>query len=295
LPTLRILHALGSHVDVLWGEVRLARYVHRPDMPQLESPKPYLHPVRTLDGDLVTAYRPHDHVWHKGIQLALPHVGHENFWGGVTWVRGEGYQQLDNNGSMDHVEFEALEADGERARIAERLAWRTQAGEHVIDERRSLGFTVLDGAWVLSFESALTNRSGGDLVFGSPTTNGRPNAGYGGLLWRGPREFSGGEVLLPGGPRPEEDAMGASSPWVAFIGTHDETLRKTTLAFYANGAEPPWFVRSGVYAVTGPAPWFHDEQTLGDGETLELNCDIAIADGAWTADEVEAFRAGVAA
>jgi hypothetical protein len=196
---------------------------------------------------------------------------------------------------MDHVEFEALAAEGERALIAERLAWHTQAGEHWADERRTLELRVLGDAWALGWRSEIHNVSGRDLVFGSPTTNGRPNAGYGGLLWRGPREFSGGEVLLPGGPTPEEEAMGATSRWVAFVGTHDETLRQTTLAFYANGAEPPWFVRSGVYAVTGPAPWFHSEQTLADGEALELSCDIAIADGAWTADEVEAFRAGVAA
>src|SRR5215218_512999 len=67
LSELKITHALGSHVDVAWGDVTLFRYVHHPDVPQLESPKPYLHPVRTLAGDLVTAYRPHYHVWHKGI------------------------------------------------------------------------------------------------------------------------------------------------------------------------------------------------------------------------------------
>ncbi len=285
MKQLRIHHALGEHVDVRWGEVPLARYVHRPDVPQLESPKPYLHPVRTLAGDLVTTYRPHDHVWHKGIQLALPHVGSENFWGGVTWVRGEGYRQLENNGSMDHAEFEALEADGDRARIAERLAWHTQAGEHWIDERRTLDFRVLGDAWALGWRSELHNRSGRELAFGSPTTNGRPNAGYGGLLWRGPRDFSGGEVLVPGGARPEEDVMGTTSPWVAFVGTHDGTLRRTTLAFYADA---PWFVRSGVYAVVGTAPFFHDELTLADGETLELACDIAVADGAWSPEQVEA-------
>jgi hypothetical protein len=290
VSSLRIVHALDSHVVVAWGEVPLVRYVHRPDVPQLESPKPYLHPVRTLSGDLVTAYRPHDHVWHKGIQLALPHVGPENFWGGVTWVRGEGYRQLENNGSMDHVEFDALEADGETARIAERLAWHTQAGEHWIDERRELQFRVLGDAWVLSWFSELENVSGRSLDFGSPTTHGRPNAGYGGLLWRGPRSFTGGEVIVPGGPVPEEEAMGSTRPWVAFVGTHDETIRRTTLAFFADGAEPPWFVRSGPYAVCGPAPWFHAEQTLGDGESLTLGCDVAIADGAWTAEQIEAFR-----
>ena len=237
----------------------------------------------------MTAYRPHDHVWHKGIQLALPHVGHENFWGGVTWIRGKGYEQLDNNGSMDHVGFDVLEADGDTARIEERLAWHTQAGEHWIDERRTLGFRVLGDAWVLSFATQIENRSGQDLVFGSPTTNGRPQAGYGGLLWRGPRSFSGGDVVVPGGVRDEEDVMGTSSSWVAFVGTHDESMRRTTLAFYSD-AEPPWFVRSGVYAVIGPAPWFHEEETLADGGTVELRCDIAIADGAWSEEDVEAFR-----
>lgn len=291
MPELSILHALGRHVDVRWGQVPLLRYVHRPDVPQLESPKPYLHPVRTLAGDLVTAYRPHDHVWHKGIQLALPHVGPENFWGGVTWVRDEGYRQLDNNGSMDHVAFDALQADGDRARIEERLAWHTQAGERWIDEERSLGVRVVDGAWVLSFATRLANRSGRDLALGSPTTHGRPHAGYGGLLWRGPRSFSGGQVVVPGGPRSEEEVMGTRAPWLAFVGTHDETMRQTTLAFFADGDEPPWFVRSGVYAVVGPAPFFHEEHTLEAGGELELSYDVAIADGAWTSDDVEGFRA----
>jgi Methane oxygenase PmoA len=285
VPELKITHARGSHVDVAWGDVTLFRYVHRPDVPQLESPKPYLHPVRTLAGELVTAYRPHDHVWHKGIQLALPHVGQENFWGGVTWVRGKGYEQLANNGSMDHAGFEALEADGDRALIDERLRWHTQAGEHWIDERRTLAVRVPgDATWVLSWASELENRSGHDLVLGSPTTNGRPDAGYGGLLWRGPAGFAGGEVLVPGGG----EAMGARGSWLAFVGPG------STLAFLS-GAEPPWFVRSEPFAVAGPAPWFHEEETLAAGDTLELRCDIAIADGAWTADDVEAFRTGAMA
>jgi hypothetical protein len=295
LSELKITHALGSHVDVHWGDVTLFRYVHHPDVPQLESPKPYLHPVRTLGGDLVTAYRPHDHVWHKGIQLALPHVGHENFWGGVTWIRGKGYEQIDNNGSMDHVGFEALEADGDRALIDERLQWHTQAGEHWIDERRTLGVRVVgDSTWVLTWASEMENHSGQDLVFGSPTTNGRPNAGYGGLLWRGPRSFTGGEVLTSEGVQDEEAVMGTSGPWVAFRGTQDESMRRQTLAFFSD-AEPPWFARSGPYAVIGPAPWFHEEETLADGATFELRCEIAIADGAWTAEDAEAFRAGATA
>ena len=159
---------------------------------------------------------------------------------------------------MDHVEFEALEEEGERALIAERLTWHTHAGAHWIDERRTLAFRVRGDAWELGYRSELVNRSGQDLVFGSPTTNGRPDAGYGGVLWRGPRLFTGGRVL--GG------AMGAESPSVAFVG-------ESTLTFHA---DTTWFVRSTPFPVVGTAPFFHAEQTLGDGETMVLDCDITV-------------------
>ena len=44
-------------------------------------PRPYFHPVRTLGGDVVSLYRPHDHVWHKGIALSLPNVGNRELLG----------------------------------------------------------------------------------------------------------------------------------------------------------------------------------------------------------------------
>jgi hypothetical protein len=66
-------------VTVRWADRELFRYVYLPGDPQVESPRPYFHLVRTLRGHLVTIYRPHDHIWHKGIALSLPHVGEENF------------------------------------------------------------------------------------------------------------------------------------------------------------------------------------------------------------------------
>ena len=31
----------------------------------------------------MTGYRPHDHRWHKGLQMTWTHVSGENFWGGL--------------------------------------------------------------------------------------------------------------------------------------------------------------------------------------------------------------------
>ena len=63
-----------------------------------------------------------------------------------------------------------------------------RAGARLFTERRTIGARVLDDdSWPPTFETAMTNLSASDIVFGSPTTKGRENAGYGGLFWRGPR------------------------------------------------------------------------------------------------------------
>ena len=84
MNTLEISHDLGASVTVRDGDTELFHYVYQPGTVQLESPKPYIHPLRTRAGKVVSLFRPHDHVWHKGIAWSLPHVGEENFWGGPT-------------------------------------------------------------------------------------------------------------------------------------------------------------------------------------------------------------------
>ncbi|WP_206061224.1 PmoA family protein [Nonomuraea basaltis] len=281
--TLQANHALGRSVTVSAGDVELFSYVYSPDTPVLESPKPYLHPIRTVGGRLVSLFRPHDHVWHKGIAWSLPHVGEHNFWGGPTYVHGKFYVQLENNGSATHREMTTLTAEGDRVEIGHTLDWTSQAGAPVIEERRSLAATVLDGAtWALVFDTAMTNVSGGTLDFGSPTTKGRENAGYGGLFWRGPRSFTGGVIQSPAGAGGDE-LRGTRAEWFGFRGRHDETGDHSTVVMVddaANPQHPPqWFARSEDFACLCPAPFFSEEVPLPDGETLRFRYAVVIADG----------------
>jgi hypothetical protein len=265
-------------VAIRWDDSELFRYVYRPDDPVLESPRPYLHPVRTLGGDLVTLYRPHDHVWHKGISLALPNAGPHNFWGGPTYVRGEGYVQLPNNGTTRHEEFEA---SGDN-RLTERLTWLARRGAKVAEESRRLEVSVWPdaGVWALRFETSVRNVSGGELRFGSPTTQGRPSAGYGGLFWRGPRSFTGGKVMTPEAEGGDE-LMGVRAPWLAFAGQHDGHGRWNTLIFLDDQALPgQWFVRSTPFAAVCPAPFFAAEHPVATGEMLNLRYVIIVCDRA---------------
>lgn len=273
----------GYVLRVSRGDIELLSYVYQPREPQVESPRPYLHPVRTLAGDVVSIYRPHDHVWHKGIALSLPNVGRANFWGGPTFVRDEGYQQLPNNGAMRHVSFAELVSDGTSARIAHALDWITEQGAKLFTEDRTMRVSLVDGGWLLDFSTELTNVSGQSIALGSPTTEGRPNAGYGGLMWRGPRSFSGGKVVLPDAVGGDE-LMGARAPWLAFQGRHDEHGRWSTLVFLdapTNQGHPTrWFVRSEPFACACPAPFFAEEVPVAAGETFGLRYGVVVADGA---------------
>lgn len=280
----------GSSLTFKAGVRQIASYTYRPTDDQYESPRPYFHPLTTLEGDEVTIYRPWDHVWHKGLSWALPNVGPHNYWGGVTYTREAGYSNLDNNGAMNHEAFSSIEETESSISAAETLLWTAQPaqsgaeGAPLIREQRRFAVQLLPsvGAWALLFETEMSNVSDAEIRIGSPTTEGRDNAGYGGLFWRGPRAFTGGTFRSEVGSGTDE-LMGTRSPWIAFTGQHDGTCRKSTILFVEDqanlGASNQWFARSSPFACLGSAPFFSEEVPLKEGEPLKYRYAVVIADG----------------
>ena len=277
-------HLNDQSVTVSLGDLEIATYTYDATDEQRESPRPFFHPLRTTAGETISVYRPWDHVWHKGIAWSLPHFGDDNFWGGPSYRRGEDYTWLPNNGSMRHERVVDAGLDGGAFRFVHTLRWWTQAGKHVVDETRTI--RIAPGAdstsWTLHFETEMTNVSGHDIQIGSPTTEGRENAGYGGLFWRGPREFAGGRIVGPGGATGEQ-LRGTRGPWLAFVGQHDDTCRFSTVLIAddtANPQHPPeWFARSEPFACFGPAPFFSKEVPFVAGDTMVNRYAVVVADG----------------
>jgi predicted dehydrogenase len=276
--------ALYSELDVPWAAPRavlrvrdraVAEYNWRPDLATTLSPRPYLHPVRTLGGVTVTELNPADHVHHLGVSVAIADVGGRNFWGGRTYVRDVGPTWLDDHGVQRHLTFVRRDDRG----FTETLRWAGPDGVEILDEERTVTAAPLAGCWALDFRFTLTNLTGSRLLVQSSATKGRAGAGYGGFFWRAPGSSTGREAFIPDGGEPH----GSRAPWLAMSGSAPEG--DWTLVFVQDA--DPWFVRVEEYPGAGPAlAW---DQPLVVERTLTRRVVTVVADGRLSRAQAEAL------
>lgn len=290
-----LIHTLHDALELRYRDQTLFRYVYASKNPAVESPRPYFHPMKTLAGNEISLFRPYDHLWHVGLSMTMAQLSGENFWGGRTYTReAAGYVQLENNGRIEHRDWQEITCD-EQMRGIERLQWITQAGATWLEEERHLAVNEIEpeaGYWSLDLAFRLHNVSQRPLLFGSPTTEGRPAAGYGGLFWRGPRSFLHGQILAAGGLEGPE-IMGQSAPWLAFTGWHDGNSQQSTILFIDQPGNPryptQWFVRNDPYACVSCSFMFDEYYTLAPEAILELIYRVVIANGAWSRAQIEHY------
>ncbi|MEV3991653.1 PmoA family protein [Streptomyces sp. NPDC049837] len=259
----------------------VARYLHRPDLALRLSPRPYLHPVTTLGGTPVTEERPEDHLHHLGVSVAVPDVSGHNFWGGRTYVRDRGPADLDNHGVQYHEGWKLRDPDG----FVEDLSWRAE-GRELLRERRTVAATELTAtAWALDFTFSLTNPGPENLSIGSPATNGRQGAGYGGFFWRAPRQAAAPGVFTAD-VQGESSVHGRVADWLALTGP-DWTL---VFAGATEGTrKDPWFVRTGEYPGVGSSLVWDERLPIATGATVVRRVVTVVADGALGRGEAAAL------
>ncbi|MFE9648597.1 PmoA family protein [Streptomyces sp. NPDC006365] len=259
----------------------VGRYVTRPELPVRLSPRPYLHPVTTLAGTAVTELSPADHTHHLGVGVAVPDIEGYNFWGGRTYVRGQGPTELDNHGTQRHSAFQLRDPDG----FVEELRW-VAAGSELLRERRTVAATELtDAAWALDFTFSLTNVTSGTLSIGSPATNGRPGAAYGGFFWRARKEDSAPDVFTPE-TEGEKAVHGDRADWLALVGA------SWTLVFAGatdRTRRDPWFVRTAEYPGVGSSLAYDEQVPIEPGDTVVRRVVTVVADGRLDRDAAAAL------
>lgn len=258
------------------------------------SPRPYLHPVSTLAGTVVTDHVPADHVWHLGAGVAVQDVNGINFWGGRTYTRDAGaYVWRKDHGrivteSVDH---------GEGTRF-EQLGWIGPDGTRLIGEQREWRWSAVgQSIWQLTLDFTLQTATNGTVLLGSPGSNGRPQGGYGGFFWRLPKVADA--TIWTADARGEDAVHGSVAPWLAWSGTFDagspagghgtESLgHPATLVFRASPQAPdPWFVRHSGYPGVGLSLAWESPVAVEPCKPVHRTVSVLIADGFLASQDID--------
>ncbi|WP_243738226.1 DUF6807 family protein [Cellulomonas shaoxiangyii] len=275
---------IGASSAAHHGELPLARYVTGADLPPVHARRPYLHPVHTAGGTALTDVSPVDHRHHYGMSFAVPVVNGTSYWGGRTFLRDEGPTLLPNHGRQ--VPRSRRVVGGT---LVEDVAWLDERDEPLLREDRTLeAHPWADArAWLLRWSSTL-HAEHGELRIESPATNGRPQAGYGGLFWR--LAAADTTSVLGEGLAGEQAVHGSRSPWLAFV-QRRELASATLLLVQPPEQLRPWFVRVAEYPGAGPALAWDSVTRVPAGGTLEAGLAAVLVDRALGADEAAELAA----
>lgn len=269
----------GSHpltLSVAGKEV--ARYVDGTEMDPALSPRPYLHPVRTLAGVVLTEIEPADHRHHYGMSNAVADIDGTTYWGGKSYVHPDGYTMLANQGCQRSRQIRTGTAT-----ITESLEWIDADGAPHLGEDRHLRAEHLPAhhGWALHWHSVL-RATGGDLALGSPATRGRTGAGYGGLFWRLSAASIRTEVRVAEGAG-EEAALGSRCRWLML--SQVRAGAPVSLLLIQPDEVVPWFVRTSGYVGAGPAVAWSEHRHVPAGSSHRMSMIAVLADRALTTDD----------
>lgn len=259
------------------------------------SPRPYLHPVRTLAGTVVSDHIPEDHVWHLGAGVAIQDVDRINFWGGRTYTHDAGAYVW----RKDHGRIVLKSGEHKNGQRHELLSWVGPDGTPVLREQREWRWAAVgNSAWQLTLDFTLESATGRPVLLGSPGSNGRSEGGYGGFFWRLPR-VSDATIWTPDS-RGEDAVHGSVAPWLAWSGTFDAGTggghgagdpglgHPATLVFLASPQAPdPWFVRHSGYPGVGLSLAWESPVAAEPGRPVHRTVRVLIADGFLATQDIE--------
>lgn len=271
-------------VELTVGGGLLARYERRPVMPDVYSPRPYLHPIYTLAGRVVSAANSAPHRHQHGLSVSFDSVSGTNHWGARTFLRGAGPTLLPNHGTQNS---RSLSAPGPV--VEDHLRWRTADGTPQLDERRRIvsALAPTGDGWRFTWTSVL-EAGYGPVVLASPAEAGREDARYGGLFWRFPSP-DGVRILTAQGEG-GATAHGSDSPWLAL--TSDAPGTGWSVVLRPSGPAVRWHVRSSDYLAVCPSLVWDAPLRLASGETLAFGLTATILDRALTPDEAATLTQG---
>jgi len=235
------------------------------------QPKTYFHPLATMDGEVLTAFEPTDHPWHRGLWWSWKFINDINYW-------EEDPKTGASDGVTQLVRTNVTPSDDFSARVELEFNYHPKEQKPILTEKRHLaiGKPDADGTYVIDWKSKFT---AADQPVKLDRTvpehlGGVSYGGYAGLSLRmakGLENFSfrtsEGETTII--------AHGKSARWVDLS---NPTTGITILDHPGNPRHaPPWYLHSSQSMLFfSPAPLFNKPLELAPGESITLTYQVII-------------------
>lgn len=246
----------------------------------------FIHPLRTLNGHILTRIQPDDHYHHYGIWNPWTHVlfasDTVDFWNlgkKEGTVRFAGFKQITHNDSS--VAFEVLH-------------------EHVVLKLDQEMVALNELQTIKVFQSA-EDQYGIDLILEYRCATKLPfrilEYRYGGLGWRATEKWhKGNSAVLTSEGKTREDADGTPAKWVLVQGQLGSDYGGMAMFSHPQNYNHPeplriWPAddneRGDVFV--NIAPTKNKDWLLEPGKTYTLKYRLVVFDGRWTARDAEAL------
>jgi hypothetical protein len=262
------------------------------------APKPYLHPLRTADGKIVTRSYPmeavpgeaKDHPHHRGLWITHGLVNEVDFWANETNQKGAGKA---GRGEVVTRRITKLESGKKKGVIGASFEWQDPSGKGLLAEQRTMTFYSHPTDRIVDFDLTLTALD--EVTFGD-TKEGM----FAIRLATELEEKHSGKMLSADGKEGEKAVWGTRSPWVDYAGTmNGERVGLAILDHPSNPRHPTyWHSRGyGLFAANpfGVRDFERDKTKNGDmklakGESVRFRYRLIIHPGnASEANIAEAF------
>ncbi len=172
-----------------------------------DAPRPFVHPVTTPAGAVLSVEAPADHPWHHALWFTIKFVNEENFW-----------EEYGDFGTLRTINVEEA-ADV----VTATLDWIAPDGESIrLRETRTIRTAPIDAdAYLIDWSESLSVPVATTLDRTPFTTWG----GYGGLTLRGAPTWTDTVLRLADGAD-RDRCLGDPSPWLSIEGTPTEWHRE---------------------------------------------------------------------
>ncbi len=252
-----------------------------------EEGKPYFHPLGLSDGTVLTALRPADHPWHRGLWWSWKLINGVNYW-------EEDPKTGQSQGQTELGEVVAVPNPDGSAIITMQLSYHPPGAAPVLTEHRTIlvSAPTLDGSYTIDWAAAFT-AGDRDVVLDRTPSVGEPNGkswgGYAGLSVRLAANLKDAVFLNSQKAIGEAGTHGKPASWMDFTGQNADGKWAGVTIFDAssNPLQPTtWYVNQGMPFMS-PALLFHEPYKLPAGKTFAVRYRVWVHAGKATTEVLE--------